>query len=174
MPCGWTASPPLGNAAKAAVSSRGVTLPVPRASEATLGWSRRPRLPATRSTLPVPTFCWSATAAWLFDWYSASRSVWKSGDSPPALRGAHSSRPGAVTSCRLKSTVTGEKPCCSAAAYTNGLKAEPGWRWLFTARLKGEALKSRPPTRARMAPVPGSRTTRAPCSSGMPIWRRPS
>ena len=34
-----------------------------------------------------------------------------------------------------------------------GLKAEPGWRWPFVARLNGRALKSEPPTMARTSPV---------------------
>jgi hypothetical protein len=34
----------------------------------------------------------------------------------------------------------GEMPSSSASASTNGLKAEPGWRWPCVARLKGAEL----------------------------------
>ena len=45
--------------------------------------------------------------------------------------------------------VPGEKPASSAAANTNGLKAEPGWRFASVARLNGLSAKLRPPTMAR-------------------------
>ena len=45
--------------------------------------------------------------------------------------------------------VPGEKPASSAAANTNGLKAEPGWRFASVARLYGLSAKLRPPTMAR-------------------------
>jgi hypothetical protein len=71
----------------------------------------------------------------LFDSRSAARSVIASGCSPWALRGFHSGLSGAVTLFRFVSTDTGEKPWDSAAAYTNGLKADPGCRRLRVARL---------------------------------------
>src|SRR2546427_2915731 len=56
-------------------------------------------------------------------------------------------------------------PARIAAAYTNGLKVEPGWRIAWVARLYLESSKSRPPTMARTYPVLDSIATRAP-------WRR--
>ena len=56
-------------------------------------------------------------------------------------------------------------PWCTAAARTNGLNAEPAGRWPWVARLNLAWLpppkKSRPPTRARTLPVPGSSETTA-------------
>ena len=45
--------------------------------------------------------------------------------------------------------VPGENPASSAAANTNGLNAEPGWRLAWVARLNGLSWKLRPPTMAR-------------------------
>src|SRR4051812_25547519 len=56
---------------------------------------------------------------------------------------------------RLEITVAGEYPASSAAAYTNGLNAEPLCRLACVARLKRLSEKSRPPTIARTAPVAG-------------------
>ena len=44
-------------------------------------------------------------------------------------------------------------PSRSAAIRVNGLKAEPGWRWPFVARLNGRSSKSEPPTIAFTSPV---------------------
>ena len=166
MPRGRTASPPLGNTAKAAVMSSGVTTPVPSESEGTSGRSRRPTSEASRSTGREPTRCCSAVAARLLDSISAARSVSASGVSPRALRGAHSSGPCGAMLASPSSTVTGVKPCSSAAAKSSGLNAEPGWRRLRQARLNCEVRKSRPPTIARMSPVRGSIATSAAWSSG--------
>ena len=104
---------------------------------------------------------------------SASRSVSASGASSPELRGAHSSSFAiTVTPRRSRSTVTGVRPRDRAAAYTNGLKAEPGWRRLRTARLNEDFVKSEPPTSASRSPVFGSSATSAACRFG--IARRAS
>ena len=45
---------------------------------------------------------------------------------------------GTLMTCFLETQVElGEIPRRSAVASTNGLKAEPGWRWPCVARLKG-------------------------------------
>ena len=49
--------------------------------------------------------------------------------------GCHSGSRGAVTRSRFDSTVTGVRPFDSAAAYTNGLNADPAWRRDRVARL---------------------------------------
>ena len=54
----------------------------------------------------------------------------------------------------------------------NGLKADPGWRWPFVARLNGRALKSDPPTIARTSPVLFLIATSA--ASGPTPARRPT
>src|SRR5215470_6249305 len=64
-------------------------------------------------------------------------------------------------------TSVGLKPLSSAAAYTNGLNDEPGWRSACTARLKLLSFQSRPPERARSAPVFGSIATTAPWRYGV-------
>src|SRR3989442_2868844 len=58
-------------------------------------------------------------------------------------------------------------PARIAAAYTNGLKVEPGWRIAWVARLYLESSKSRPPTMARTYPVLVSIATRAPWRYGV-------
>src|SRR2546425_12697142 len=58
-------------------------------------------------------------------------------------------------------------PARIAAAYTNGLKVEPGWRLAWVARLYLEASKSRPPIVARMYPALASRETSAPWVQGV-------
>jgi len=58
------------------------------------------------------------------------------------------------------------KPFSSAAAYTNGLKFDPGWRRAWTTRLNFERTKSMPPTRARIAPSSGLSATSAPSIAG--------
>src|SRR2546428_12216757 len=58
-------------------------------------------------------------------------------------------------------------PARIAAAYTNGLKVEPGWRIAWVARLYLESSKSRPPTMARTYPVLDSIATRAPWRYGV-------
>eukprot|EP00276_Gloeochaete_wittrockiana_P015838 CAMPEP_0184353214 /NCGR_PEP_ID=MMETSP1089-20130417/76106_1 /TAXON_ID=38269 ORGANISM="Gloeochaete wittrockiana, Strain SAG46.84" /NCGR_SAMPLE_ID=MMETSP1089 /ASSEMBLY_ACC=CAM_ASM_000445 /LENGTH=60 /DNA_ID=CAMNT_0026688427 /DNA_START=53 /DNA_END=235 /DNA_ORIENTATION=+ len=57
--------------------------------------------------------------------------------------------------------VAGFAPSMKLARYTNGLKAEPGWRDA-RARLYWLNAKLVPPTRALTAPVPGSTATNAP------------
>ena len=44
------------------------------------------------------------------------------------------------TFLREDHTEPGEIPRLSASASTNGLKAEPGWRWPWVARLNGVVL----------------------------------
>ena len=58
----------------------------------------------------------------------------------------------------------------SAARYTNGLKADPGWRRARMARSSGLEAKSRPPTSARTPPVSGSIAISAACNGS---FRRP-
>src|SRR2546428_12072808 len=58
-------------------------------------------------------------------------------------------------------------PARIAAAYTNGLKVEPGWRIAWVARLDLESAKSRPPTMARTYPLLVSIATRAPWRDGV-------
>ncbi len=58
--------------------------------------------------------------------------------------------------------VDGWMPSSSAAASTNGLKDEPGWRWASVARSNGCFEKSRPPTSALTWPLRGSIATIAP------------
>ncbi|MNM92584.1 hypothetical protein D3C81_1049220 [compost metagenome] len=53
----------------------------------------------------------------------------------------------------------GLKPLSNAAAYTNGLKLEPGWRRAWVARLNLLPAKLKPPTSARNAPVSASSET---------------
>src|SRR6185369_17938020 len=75
------------------------------------------------------------------------------------------SAPGNVTG---SSTITsvGLKPLSSAAAYTNGLNEEPGWRNACVARLKLLSFQSRPPVSARTSPLRGSIATTAPWRYG--------
>src|SRR5256885_6849339 len=47
-----------------------------------------------------------------------------------------------------------------------GLKAEPGWRQAWVTWLNLFFWKSKPPIRARKAPVWGTRATKAPSTSG--------
>src|SRR3569623_878654 len=63
-------------------------------------------------------------------------------------------------------TVAGVMPCSSAAEYTKGLKAEPGWRVACTTRLNLLRKKSKPPTSASTAPSSGRRLTSAPSTWG--------
>ena len=153
----------MGNIAKAAVRSSGVTSPVPSDSEGTSGKSRSPALDASCRTGRDPNRCCSAVAARLFDSMRAARSVSASGVSPVALRGAHSSGPCGRMFTSPSRTDTGEKPCSSAAAKSSGLNADPGCRRLRAARLNCDWRKSRPPTSARMSPLRGSMTTSAAC-----------
>ena len=126
MSRGRTASPPLGNMAKAVVIASGVTRPVPSASDGTSGRSSSPARAASASTRRDPTCCCSSVAARLFDSSSAARSVSASGASSRTLRGVHSSGPCGGMRSSPRSVDTGDKPRSSAAAKTNGLKADPG------------------------------------------------
>jgi hypothetical protein len=54
-----------------------------------------------------------------------------------------------------------------AAAYTNGLNVEPGWRMAWVARLYFESVKSRPPISASTYPVRASIATIAPWRYGV-------
>src|SRR6266487_1370442 len=57
--------------------------------------------------------------------------------------------------------VTGEMPCFSAVASTNGLNEEPGCRSPCTARLNWLCRKLSPPYMARISPVRGQRRRRS-------------
>ena len=57
----------------------------------------------------------------------------------------------------------GVYPAAIAAAYTNGLNAEPGWRCASRARLNVPRSYFRPPLIARRSPLRGSIATIAPC-----------
>jgi hypothetical protein len=110
----------------------------------------------------MPTELSNWTAARLLDVRSAVRSVIElafecssSGSQPPC--GV------SIGSFRCVITEPGENPASSAAAYTNGLNAEPDCRFACTARLNELSLKSRPPTMARTWPVAGSIATSAAC-----------
>ena len=94
MSRGRTASPPLGNIAKAAVSPSGVTSPVPSDSDGTFGRSRKARIGRPGCiTCRAPTRCCSTVAARLLDSISAARSVNASGRLVADVAGAHSSGP---------------------------------------------------------------------------------
>ena len=72
--------------------------------------------------------------------------------------------PGTVmTSLRDGHTDPAEIPRSSAVARTNGLNAEPGWRWPCVARLNGCDTKSSPPTIARTSPLALSIATSEAC-----------
>ena len=58
-------------------------------------------------------------------------------------------------------TVCGEIPCSTAVVSTNGLNAEPVWRWPCTARLNWLLRKFWPPTIASTRPSRGSMATSA-------------
>ena len=71
------------------------------------------------------------------------------------------------------SVVSGEIPCFSAVASTNGLNEEPGCRSPCTARLNWLSWKLLPPYIASTAPVRGSSATSAACGpfgSGSHLW----
>src|ERR1051325_1866608 len=129
MPRGRTRSPPPGKIVYAAVRSRGVTSPDPRASDGTSGRSFSPASDATCRTRPLPTRCCSAAAAALFDSDSAARSETRVGSGLSAyvtFDGCHSGSRGAPTRSRFESTDTGLNPWERAAANTKGLNADPG------------------------------------------------
>src|SRR5436189_8717 len=90
-------------------------------------------------------------------------------DSTSYGRGGSYDSPSAPGNGTGSSTMTsvGLKPLSSAAAYTNGLNDEPGWRSAWTARLKLLSFQSRPPASARIAPVLGSIATTAPWRYGV-------
>ena len=72
--------------------------------------------------------------------------------------------PGTVTVSFLDAhTELGEMPRWMAVASTNGLNAEPGWRWPCVARLNGCDAKFSPPTIARTSPVALSIATSDAC-----------
>src|SRR5258706_13942943 len=125
MSSGCGTFPRLANAAYAAVIACSVTSPDPSANDGTLGTSPTPRFFAYCTVRAIPTSCSSRTAARLLDVLRAVRSVIESaalcsssGDQPP--------RAVAIGSLRLVITVAGVYPASIAAAYTNGLNAEPG------------------------------------------------
>ena len=60
-------------------------------------------------------------------------------------------------------TLSGEMPSFSAVASTNGLKAEPGCRSPWTARLNWLSWKLRPPYIVSTAPFDGLIATSAAC-----------
>ena len=60
----------------------------------------------------------------------------------------------------------GENPFSNAAAYTIGLKAEPGCLLAWVTLLNSLDLKSKPPTKAFTSPVKGSRAIIPPFTLG--------
>ena len=120
--------------------SSGVTRPLPSASDGTSGWLFTPTFRASCSTGPEPICCCTNTAAALLDSSSAARSVSDSGMFARWSRGIHTpSGAATATSRRPPTTDTGDSPLSNAAAYTKGLKAEPGCRRLRVALLNGVA-----------------------------------
>ena len=93
----------------------------------------------------MPTVASICTAARLLDVRSAERIVISS---PVECSSSGSHAPWTVRTGSLSPVMSeaGEYPASSAAAYTNGLNAEPDWRFACVARLNWLSPKFRPPT----------------------------
>jgi hypothetical protein len=109
----------------------------------------------------MPTVDSSRTAARLLDVRSAVRRV-ISFEVRCSSSGIQAPCSVSIGSSRCVISVAGVIPVSIADANTNGLKADPGCRRAWLARLKWLSLKLRPPTSTRTYPVPGSIDTIAP------------
>ncbi|MDT4837130.1 hypothetical protein FQZ97_708540 [compost metagenome] len=101
-----------------------------------LGWragSRPKRAVQSRATW-VPVCCSTRTLAMLLDLASASRSVIGPAYCPLLLVGL---QPLAAVKGRSSTSVPGITRASSAAEYSSGLSAEPGWRQPWVTWLNG-------------------------------------
>ena len=116
----------------------------------------RGRVTARLGTVPTPRFLAYDTARSM-PTVSSTRTAARLLDVRSAVLHRHGRRrrmfvfrePGALVRrrwarFRRSITVAGEYPFSIAAAYTNGLKAEPGWRFDCSARFRPTLVMSRP------------------------------
>src|SRR3990170_6453637 len=112
-----------------------VTSLAPSARDGTLGGVPTFSFCAYDTAFLMPTVFSIWTAARLLDVRSAVRIVISSAVECSSS-GIHPPWGVSMGSFRLVMSDAGEYPASRAAAYTNGLKADPAWRLAWTARLK--------------------------------------
>src|SRR4051812_38941847 len=132
MTCGMTPRPPLAKGTYAAVNSKGVTSEVPSEIDGVaVNGDVMPRRWAVSATRAAPTSWVSSTETVLRD---SARAVVRLTGPRYCLPEFSGDQPAIEIGWSMR-TVSGRSPLSSAVRYTNGLNAEPGWRWASTARL---------------------------------------
>ena len=162
---------------KAETISSSVTGLVPKAKDGTASSSLllMPIWRAINATRAGPISSMSCTVIVFFEYASASASVNCAPEPRLPLFVTRQVLPPprftAIDSSVKRSS--GEKPRCKAAAYTNGLNVEPGWRCATATWSYSSTAKSRLPTHTRTLPVEGSTATK-PASRRVAVARRAS